>query len=533
MTATPAEQSTPATRARDLRGLIRQLRRDYQRWARLCYRILDKTGTVVPLRLNPVQKRLGEIEAEELRTKGRARLFVLKGRQAGITTDQQARNLHLCWKRGGAAAMTLASTREETDKVFKITGRAIENYPEALLPRLGLAHAREVTFPGRDSYFATGTAGAKRTGRGVTLHRLHGSEFAFWDEPRSVLNTVEPAMIPEGSVIVLETTASGYNSEAHKFWKEAEKGENSYRTVFFPWWECDPKYYRTPLEYDDELGELTEEEAALVEHKGLDLEQIKWRREKIRDMGEAKFLQEYAEDSESCWLAAGGTFYDVKVLKALSIIAPKPRKVDLGGSLKMFHLVPEGERVIIGCDTAEGGTSDELDDSAWIARSFPSWKLIAEFADKAIEPDPLADLLDLWGRKLGGPTGPAFLVIEKNAHGITVLRRLRDVKRYPLDRLYRRTLLDTPKGQQDKMDRIGWHTSAESKPLMLDAGRQIFNAAKEGKVSPPSAGVIADAFAVRREGSTGTIKLNGRDRLVAEMLCWLGRSQIPGPWKFR
>jgi hypothetical protein len=65
--------------------------------------------------------------------------------------------------------------------------------------------------------------------------------------------------------------------------------------------------------------------------------------------------------------------------------APKPREILLGGTLELYREKPEGERVIIGCDTAEGGGGDR---STWTARAFPSWKLLARFADSRIEPDP-------------------------------------------------------------------------------------------------------------------------------------------------
>lgn len=520
----PEQDSQP-----DVKRQVARLCRDYELWARHCYRVRNKAGQLVPLQLFPVQRRIGAIEREELTTKGRARIYVLKGRQAGITTDQQARSLHLCWKRPGTGAMTLASTREETDKIFRVTSRAIEHFPLPLLPRLGLREVREISFPGLDSSFVTGTAGAKRTGRAITLQRLHGSEFAFWDEPRTTLSTVDPAIAPHGSVVVLETTASGYGSEAHKFWQEAIKGENSYRTVFFPWWECDPINYRLALEAPDELGALEPDEQDLVEHKGLDLEQIKWRREKMRDYGTAKFLQEYAEDPESCWIAAGGTFYDAAVLKTLMTRALKPRETLLNGRLELYRAQPEGERVIIGCDTAEGGGGDR---STWTARAYPSWRLLAQFADKGMEPDPLADMLDEWGRKLGSSAGPAFLVIEKNGHGITTLRRLRDIKKYPKSHLYHRARLDSPEAVPDKQDRIGWHTSVESYPLMLDAGRQLFHAATQQLADVPTVACLHDAFAVRRD-ATGKISLSGKDVLVSEILAWLGRDQIPRPWVVR
>lgn len=496
------------------RAILARWRRHYDRWAAACYHILDKTGQLVQLRLNRVQRAIGAAELVALEARGEARLFVLKARQGGVSTDQQARALHCCWSWPGANAMTLASTKDDTEKLFGITTRAIEHFPRRALPHLGEAQTHEITFTGLDSSFWTGTGSSKRAGRGLTIRRLHMSEFAFYDDPLGALNAATPALVPRDSVVVLETTGSGHGSPAHEFWRLAADGGTSYVPLFFPWWECDPRHYRLPLLAPDELGAIEPEERLLVERHGLALEQIKWRRQKMRDMGRADFLSEYAEDPETCWLAVGGLFYDVETIHALEARVPRPREVLLNGTLELYEEPPAGERVVIGCDTAEGGGGDR---STWVARSFPSWRLLAQFADNRIAPDPLADLLNEWGRRF-----QAFQVIEKNAHGITVLRRLRDVHDYPEAELYHRVALDAP--EQDQRARLGWATTAESKPLMLDAGRQLMQAALEGRAGPLTRACLRDAYSVRRDVN-GRLDLNGKDVLVSEMLAWLGRTQ--------
>jgi hypothetical protein len=500
---------------------------DYAFWAETCYRIRDKHGRLVPLRLNRVQGELGRIERAELDSHGQVRLYVLKGRQGGVSTDQQARNLHQIATEPGFDAMTLAHIREDTDKLFSITQRAVENYPEQLRPPFGQAMTREVGIPEMDAVFWTGTAGAKRTGRGLTLKRVHGSEFAFWDQPRQTLATITPALVPHGSVVTLETTASGFDSEGHNFWREAEDGANSYRAVFFPWWECDVENYRLPLLAPDEMGTLEPDEQALAEQHGLDLEQIKWRRAKMREMGRGAFLQEYAEDAQSCWAAAGGMFYDAELLKYLMTKVRQPISTEWGGSLEVYSetLFP-GERAVGGVDTAEGFTIGELskkDRSAFTIRAFPSRRLLVKFEDRAVTPKDLAGFLNTWGRKYNG----VFWVVEKNAHGITTLRHLRDDFRYSTAKIYHRTPQDAAQHEPSE-SLIGWHTSEQTKALLLDYGRILLHAARDGQADVPSAAALRDAFAVRRDDK-GKISLNGRDVLVSELLCEVGHQQVPPP----
>ncbi len=486
-------------------------------FGRSFYTIRDKQGKLIRLRLNHVQTQIEQIEAQELKRQGFAHLYILKARQGGVSTHQQARNLHLVWSKHGVAAMTFANSDDQTAKIFEVTHRAIENFPAEFLPTIADASAKEITFPKMDSRFWTGTAGSKRSGgRAITLWRFHGSEFALWTEPRSVLNAVMPAVEGPGRVIVLETTASAFDSEPHTFWREAQARQNTFRAVFFPWWLCDPQLYRRALLQPDELGALEPDEQDLIKAHGLDLEQIKWRREKLANMGRAEFLREYAEDAESCWLTAGYTFYDVEVLRSLMTQTPTPKQEFMNGALKIFNDVPAGEVVVIGCDTAEGVGGDR---SAFTARSWPSWKLIATFADSRIEPQQLADVLAEWGRRWG----TAYLIVEKNSHGITVLRDLRYRHKYPIRGIYHRTRPDDP--YDDPVDRMGWLTSSESIPLMLDAGRELFHAAKAGHAGVPSIECLRDAFAVQRD-NFGRVRLSGRDVLVSEQLAWLARPMM-------
>lgn len=532
---------TTAANPNPNRNVLQRLRTDFAFWARVCFRINDKHGRLVPLILNRAQQIL-EAEERRLRQLGVPGIWIycLKGRQGGVSTYEQGKNLETIWSHRGATVMTLAHVREDTDKLFGITRRAIENFPPELLPRIGAAQTSQVSFPGRDSRFWTGTAGATGIGRGVTLSRLHGSEFAYWAEPRTVWKALRPAMRPR-SVVVLETTASGHGSEAHEFWEASASpragkrlpGRTGFLQVFLPWWRCDVENYRLPLEAPDELGKLEPDEQTLVEREGLDLEQIKWRRAEILKAGLADFLQEYAEDPRTCWMVAGGLFYDAQRLKHLLDMRPDPKRIEAvradrwNGHVEVYAdqegFPWEHERVIVGSDTAEGGADDR---STFVARTFPSGRLLETFADSKIEPKALAALLNDRGRKHGHPRhGLSLLVVEKNAHGITVLRELRDTHKYPESRIYHRSVFD--EGAKQPTDKIGWVTTGTrdgggTQPLLLDAGREIINAACDGTYGCPSVHALTDAYAVKRD-ENGKVSLNGKDVLVAEMLAWQGR----------
>lgn len=512
----------------ELRRLER-LRTDFAYWAENLYRISDKSDEIVPLVLNKPQKHMLGVEQRLLEERGRARIFNLKARQAGFSTKEQAQQLWTIWSDPNTKVLTLADVRENTDKIFKITRTALKRWPQpALMPEKGGALKREIEFPERGSVFWTGTAGASTAGLGVTLKRFHGSEFAMWKEPKATLNSVSPGLERPGTSIVLETTAGAHGSEAHELFQRADSEDGEYTAVFYPWWECDPIHYRRPLEAPDELGEIEPEEKMLMERHGLDVEQIKWRRIKIAEMTRTEFFNQYAEDSESCWLVTGDLYYDGDMLYMLEKTAPEPKRREpihlqgWNGEVKVFSdqagFEWQRENVVIGVDTAEGGGGDR---SAWVARSQDSWGLLETFADASITPKNLAELLNDRGRKFGN----ALLVVEKNGHGITVLRELRDEHRYPIGKIYHRRRADRP--MQEQTPQMGWVTTAQSKFQMLDAGRDLIRSAYEGEINGLSKETVQDAFNVTRD-ERAKVDLNGKDMLVAEMLAWLGRDYSVG-----
>ena len=505
-----------------------RLKTDYAYWAASCVTIKDRAGQYVRFVMNEVQRRIEAAENAMLAEKGSALLYILKARRPGVSTHEQLKNLHLIWRKKGANALTLADTGPHTDQIFDTTRRAIEYFPRELLPELSDERAKEIHFTKRDSHFWTDTAGSARAGQGVDLWRLHLSEFAHFTDPDAVWRSSGPSLVP-GSVATIETTGGGFDTPAHNFWRDAVKGGNGFRTLFFPWWECSATY-AVPLLAPDELGTLSDAEQDLVDQHGLTLEQVKWRREQVGKFGLAGFLQEYPEDDATCWLTSGTPYFDFATIKALMGEPATPLSTDRNGELEIYNptLVeglpwPTEEGVIIGVDPAEGVGGDR---SAFEARAFPSWKLLVTFASRNTSPEEFAGLIDWWGRRLNG----AYLVVERNT--ITTLRRLLDHHGYPPERVYHRPRFGSAAAEPTK--NVGWLTSKDTVPLMGDAAREMLQAAYERRLAPANdkgEGVftmacLRDAAAVQRN-DRGVPEFSGKDTLVASLLCWMGRSEYP------
>jgi phage FluMu gp28-like protein len=130
----------------------------------------------------------------------------------------------------------------------------------------------------KNSSFYIGASGSKSFGRGDTINNLHLSEFAFYEDPESMLASVLQAVVPQGKVIV-ESTANGMNY-LKTFWDKAKAGENNFTPHFF-----DNSFYsREFLE------------------------------EKKKELGEELFKQEYPANDLEAFLSSGDLFFDKQAL---------------------------------------------------------------------------------------------------------------------------------------------------------------------------------------------------------------------------
>lgn len=124
-------------------------------------------------------------------------------------------------------------------------------------------------------------------------------------------------------------------------------------------------------------------------------------------------------------------------------------------------------RYCIGADVAEGLDHGDYSDAAVLDAN--TGELVAKWHGH-IPPRDFATQLDLLGRYYNF----ALVGCEANNHGVSTIDQLRELK-YP--RLFRkRTIGETLKKTTIKW---GWHTTRQSKPLMIDG---LDQAIREGSV---------------------------------------------------
>lgn len=515
---------------------LEQLVDDFALFAFTCCTVTNREQQEVPFIETPMQRRVNAIEDAMRRELGYAWLYQLKMRRGGLSMNTQLRNLWRIWRRPNTRGVTLAHERESTDEIFQISRLAFMRFPEELLPVPGRERQRAISFPEMGSRFFTGTAGATAVGRGSDFTFLHVSEFAFVPKPRELHKSASQAVRKVDGTYILETTASAWDSFAHKMWQEARAGRSKFRAVFFEWWWRDDAYL--PLHDVEELGALSDEEQELlptiVAHQvQLDVEyfkrppdparaeraalsQLKWRRDKIQEIGPEDFDQEYPKDDTSCWLEAGAKFFDGRALRWMrSHTVRDPIRTEKGGELRIYAEPDPNKRYLIGVDPSEGVAGDR---SAACVIEYESWQQVAAFSSRITPPEELGDIAAMLGRRyLNARTGAAVIVPERNSAGHTTVYQLTKILRYPGGRIWH----DKKMVEGKLLPAIGWRTTEETKHIALNDGAELVRNHDQRPMICDKE-TLEDMLAVQR-GETGKVELTGKDLAVAWLLAYQGR----------
>ena len=261
-------------------------------FAKKFLKVLDKDKRLVPFKWNKAQVHFFNNRS--------GRDLILKARQLGFSTLIQGEMFRRTVT-STQTTITLAHDAETTQKLRRMADRFYENckYNE-IQPERKYANATLATYPEFDSTSTIATAGNVETGRGDTYTMMHGSEVAFWKDAEKIVAGAMQGGSPE---VTLESTPNGAQGFFYNKCMEALNGDSIWKLHFYPWWWDDA--YRVT---DDAPITYTDEEAALVAKHGLDQSQIKWRREKVRELGRL-FVQEYPEDAISCFLTSGNSYF--------------------------------------------------------------------------------------------------------------------------------------------------------------------------------------------------------------------------------
>ena len=327
------------------RAIRQKLKDDFGHYATKCLRIRTKAGDVNAFRLNSSQRYLHERLEAQLRTKGKVRALVLKGRQVGISTYIGGRFYWKITHKFGVRAFILTHLDTASDNLFGMARRFHEGCPDLVRPETGKANAKELSFAKLDSGYKVATAGSSEVGRSETIQLFHGSEVAFWPNAENHSAGIGQAIAnAPDTEDIRESTANGIGNSFYSQWKAAERGDSEYEAIFIPWFWHEEYSTAPPAGWEPPIAFLDYEQA-----HGLTRDQHYWAWLKNRDMatiagGSAeepcwKFKQEYPATAEEAFQTAGDLAFiePVKVLKA-----------------RKSHVEGYGP-IILGVDPARGG----------------------------------------------------------------------------------------------------------------------------------------------------------------------------------
>ncbi len=414
-------------------------------------RVQDKTGRIVPLNANAVQR---SYEANRSQ-----RNIVLKARQMGMTTWVAGQFFLRTITTPGILTVLVAQTRTAAEAIYSIVERMWQYLPQDLregpLVR-SRANVGQMVFPLLGSEFRAWSAADTNAGRGLSIQHLHCSELGRWTgDASATLAGLRAALAPQGE-LVLESTPNGAYGAFYEEWSNGiehashakESSEERVNIIedplltrhFFPWW-MEPGYTAAPVV----KSTLTDEEQQLIKQHGLSTKQIGFRRSLEQNFRGLR-QQEFAEDPQTCFRATGSCCFDVDAVEHRMMHLPPPLSSRLGGSLLQWLPPAQGRYYIVAVDPAGGGSNGDFTALQVIDRA--TGMQCAELQERLTPAETSAQAASL-AREYNN----ALIVVERNNMGPAVLAYLETRERY--ENIFRQRNIP------------GWLTSTVSKPEMI------------------------------------------------------------------
>jgi hypothetical protein len=280
--------------------------------------IRTKDMTVEPFVPNWAQREMIDKIEQQMKDSKPVRIVVLKARQLGISTLTEGLMFLRSFIYENSGGLVLAHEQEASDYLLQMTHLYWDTWPYKPLYTTKYAGRRELHWVETNSSIRVATARNVGAGRSRTLHAVHASEVAFWDQPEKLMLGMRQT-IPNkpGSFIVLESTANGVGNWFYDTWNAAEQGEVEYEPLFFPWFKH-PDYKASAIGLPVPSVMSYDAEERLLVKLGADDDSLTWRRWAIRNLAdgdEMQFHQEYPSTPEEAFVASGTNVFPIGKLK--------------------------------------------------------------------------------------------------------------------------------------------------------------------------------------------------------------------------
>jgi hypothetical protein len=468
-------------------------------------KIRTKDAELIPFVLNDAQLEVLNVVEDLKRRNKPIRIIILKARQMGLSTFTEGLIFNDTTTNKLKNSLIIAHEDSASQNLYQMYKTYYENLPPELTPMTKHANSGELSFenptmdieekrrnPGLMTKVKVASARNVNTGRSSTIHNLHASEVAFWQDAKTLMTGLMQT-IPESpnTMVILESTANGVGGYFYDTWKAAERGENDFVPIFLPWF-TDVTYTRA-FEDEEEKKEFIEqvsqifrdssgkevhtEEYELKEAHNLTYEQLNWRKWAIRNKCNndvEQFCQEYPSTPDEAFIASGRPRFSTAVLKQyrkqcvqgikrgyLEWVSKNPDNFavkfvdDPKGYIEVWKEPEEEKFYCIGGDVAEGLITGDY--SCGIVGS-DDFDIAASWYGH-IDPDLFGEELV----KLAVYYNNAYLGIESNNHGLTALKSVQRLEYWNI--FFQKTY---DKISDTISQKIGWGTNLRTKPLMIN-----------------------------------------------------------------
>ena len=211
----------------------------YKRWIEDTLDIVDKTGTLVPMKLNKIQDKF--LTEDSTNSKD----IILKARQQGFSSLILAMFTADFILKENVYNVVVADNSDNAMGLLK----RVKDYLKCWGDKRGVDVDKvlkynskyELYFAERNNTYKIGTAQNLNFGRSRTITNLHLSEVAFYPNIPDIIAGAGQATVENGRMI-LETTANGFN-DFKKLWDESYLHEGGYATHFYPASDFYPKEF--------------------------------------------------------------------------------------------------------------------------------------------------------------------------------------------------------------------------------------------------------------------------------------------------
>lgn len=526
---------------------------DHQLFCRESLSIRDRSGSVVPLELEPSQLKLNRAIERQRARKKPIRLVILKTRRSGFTTGVCAEMFHQVpffpgrkglivadnYKPAGKEAFDYLLQFQRRYKPFTRHGAGMK------IDRLIKDTQQEIQWSNQSSIEVL--SAEKGEIRGGGRHWTLCDEVAFWRAAdvtlTGVLNMVP--YLPE-TAVVIQSTANGIGGVFYEMCQKAidPSNEEGWEFVFFGWLEH-PLFqapFATMAARVKFAGSLGREERELHERHGATLEQLHWRRVKIaiEFRGNVElFHQEYPTTPEEAFLASGRPVFDHQALMRMPVVAGQSGELedyDDGSGMKRLVFKPgehgaltiwrrpvPGRRYCAGGDPSKG-----IDVSAARKGADPDFSVLfvidADTGEQVallrarIRPVAFAE----YAVRVCRWFNFAYFVPEANDAGfIDAIVRTN----YPLAAIYQRQRDPTDR-RPAQIEELGFETTMQSRSWLVGAGE---DAVRNQTITIVSPVVLNECirFVIKPDGKKEHQVGAHDDCVLAMCLTEIGRRNLP------